>query len=79
MHLRDGRSERVFHMSPQDRLRALTDAPPDGWVAFSEDESQVVAYGKTYDEAVYKAEQAGEVDPVLVKVPTDWTELVLSN
>lgn len=64
-------------MSPEDRLRALLNAPPDGWVAFSEDESRVVAYGATYDEVVAKAEQEGVTDPVLVKIPSDWTELVL--
>ncbi|MDA2913164.1 DUF5678 domain-containing protein [Acidobacteriia bacterium AH_259_A11_L15] len=66
-------------MSPEERIQALLKAPPDGWVAFSEDEGRVVAYGATYDEAVSKAEQAGEKDPLLVKVPTDWTEVVLAS
>ena len=64
-------------MSPDERLKALLDAPPDGWVAFSEDESRVVAYGSTYDEAVAGAEKAGENDPLLVKVPPNWTKLEL--
>jgi hypothetical protein len=66
-------------MRPEDRIEALLKAPADGWVAFSGDESRVVAYGKTYDEAVQEAERAGEADPLLVKVPTDWTELVLQT
>lgn len=66
-------------MSPKDRLEALLKAPSDGWVAFSEDEARVVAYGLSYEEAASRAEQAGEKDPLLVKVPADWTELVLVN
>ncbi|MGH9787918.1 MAG: DUF5678 domain-containing protein [Candidatus Acidiferrales bacterium] len=66
-------------MHPEDRIEALMKAPADGWVAFSEDESRVVAYGSTYDEVVSKADQAGEKDPLLVKVPPDWTELVLQR
>ncbi len=66
-------------MSPESRVKALREAPPDGWAAFSADEQRVVAYGATYDEAVSKAEKEGVADPVLVKVPNDWTELVLAN
>lgn len=64
-------------MRLDDRLEALRKALPDSWVALAGDESRVVAYGKSYDEAVAEAEKAGEPDPILVKVPTDWTELVL--
>jgi len=64
-------------MSPETRLQSLRAAPPDGWVAFSENEDRVVAYGATYDEAVRKAEEQGVTDPVLVKVPCDWTDRVL--
>ena len=64
-------------MRPEERIEVLLKAPPGGWVAFGEDESSVVAYGATYDEAVSNAEKAGVSDPVLVKVPSDWTELVL--
>jgi len=66
-------------MSPEDRLDALRNAPPDGWVAFSSDETRLVAYGVTYEEAVTKADQNGERDPVLVKVPKDWSMQVLST
>ena len=63
----------VKSMSPEARLKALRAAPPDGWVAFSSDEERLVAYGKTYEEALKKAGQDGEPDPVLTKVPTDWS------
>jgi hypothetical protein len=65
-------------MSPKARLKALRAAPPDGWVAFSSDEERLVAYGKTYEEAVTKAEKNGEPDPVLTKVPKDWSMRALS-
>jgi hypothetical protein len=64
-------------MSPEERLDALRKAPPDGWVAFSSDETRLVAYGVTYEEAVRKADENGEGDPVLVKVPRDWSMQVL--
>jgi Family of unknown function (DUF5678) len=64
-------------MSPQDRLRALRGAPPNGWVAFSADEERLVAYGATYQEVVESAAKNGESDPVLLKVPEDWSLRVL--
>ena len=68
----------VRRMSPEARIKALRAAPPDGWVAFSSDEERVVAHGKTYEETVMKAEKNGEPDPVLTKVPKDWSMQVLS-
>ncbi len=66
-------------MSPEDRIEALKKAPADGWAAFSEDETRLVAYGATYDEAVAAAEKEGVSDPVLVKIPEDWKDRVLVN
>jgi hypothetical protein len=54
------------------RFEALKSAPPDSWVALSEDETRIVAVGKSYSEAVDKSESAGVSDPVLVKTPKDW-------
>ncbi len=65
-------------MSNEERISALSKASPDGWVAFSADESKVVAYGATYDEVVSSAYGSGESDPILVKVPKDWTMTVMS-
>lgn len=64
-------------MTAPERLKALLEALANGWIAFSEDESRVVAYGSTYEEAVSNAAKEGELDPLLVKIPSDWTELVL--
>jgi hypothetical protein len=54
------------------RLNALRNAPPDSWIALSEDESSLVAVGSTYEEVVTKSEQAGVPDPILIKTPKTW-------
>ncbi len=59
--------------SSQARADALLNAPPNHWVALSEDESRIVAVGETFEEAVANAEKAGVSNPVIVKVPEDWT------
>ncbi len=66
-------------VSNEERINALLKAPPDGWVAFSADESKVVAYGTTYDEVVTSAQSSGENEPILVKVPKDWTTAVMTT
>lgn len=55
-----------------DRLQALKSAPPDSWIALSEDESRIVAIAPTYEEAVQKSASAGVSDPVLIKTPKAW-------
>jgi Family of unknown function (DUF5678) len=65
--LNDSRSQ---NRSPQK-------CPRNGWAAFSEDEEKLVAYGATYDEVVKKAEENGVTEPVLVKVPPTWNDMVL--
>jgi hypothetical protein len=67
----------VFPMSPEARIEALKNAPRNGWVAFSEDEERLVAYGTTYDEVVKNAEASGVTEPVVVKVPPTWNDMVL--
>jgi len=67
----------VPSMKPEDRIQALKNAPRNGWVAFSEDEERLVAYGESYDEVVRKSEESGVFEPVVVKVPPTWNDLVL--
>jgi len=64
-------------MSAEERVRILREAKPNSWVAFSEDESRVVAYGDSYSEVVRAAESIGETEPVIVKIPESWDSLVL--
>ena len=60
-------------MTSQDpRLELLRTAPMDSWIALSEDESQIVAVGATYAEAVENSENAGVSDPLLIKTPKVW-------
>ena len=54
------------------RLNVLRSAPPDSWIALSEDESALIAVGSTYEEAVRKSEESGVSDPVLIKTPKTW-------
>jgi D-serine dehydratase len=65
-------------MTAEERVRILREAKPNSWVAFSGDESKVVAYGKTYSDAVKAAEKLGESDPVMVKIPDNWSSRVFS-
>jgi hypothetical protein len=66
-----------FYMSPNERVKVLREAPPETWIAFSDDESTVVAQASSYAEAVQKAAQQGVSDPVLVMTPSSWAPLVL--
>ncbi len=66
-------------MSPQERIKILQEAPKNSWVAFSEDETEVVAHGSTYDEAVANAEKKGVKELVLVKTPEEWLEMVFAD
>ena len=67
-------------MSPQvaARLAALRSAPPDSWVALSQDETKVVAVGTTYSEVAEISDRAGIADPVIVKIPASWGPLSMS-
>ena len=61
----------------ESRLSALAHAPLDRWVALSADETRVVADGGTFEEVAAAAERAGESDPLIVRIPEDWTPRVL--
>lgn|GEM_PF-1185362 len=64
-------------MSPEDRLELLRTAPPDTWIALSDDESRLAGKGKTYQEAVDDAARSGSNDPILIRIPPTWAPLVL--
>jgi predicted RNase H-like HicB family nuclease len=55
-------------MSPQTKIIAQK-TPLNGWIAFSQDEEHLIAYGATYDEVVAKAEKQGVADLIVVKMP----------
>jgi hypothetical protein len=60
------------------RLELLRSAPLDSWIALSGDESRIVAIGATYLEVVERSERAGELDPLIIKTPTQWSHFSLS-
>jgi hypothetical protein len=67
-------------MSPQAiiRLKTLRSAPLDSWIAISEDESRIIAVGKTYTEASELSDAAGEGDSIILKTPTQWEPISVS-
>jgi hypothetical protein len=67
-------------MSPQAKIRleTLRSAPMDSWIAISEDESRIIAVGKTYSEASEKSDAAGEPDSIILKTPTVWEPVSVS-
>ena len=61
----------------ESRLSALAGAPLKRWIALSADESRIVADGETFEEVAATAERNGEPDPLILRVPEDWTPRVL--
>jgi hypothetical protein len=57
------------------RLKALRDAPLDSWIALSEDESKIVAVGKSFEEVTRNSERAGVENPLVIKTPKSWLPL----
>ena len=66
-------------MSPQERIKILEEVPKNSWVVFSEDETKYLGHSSTYEEAVLQAEEQGESEPVVVKIPEDWIERILAS
>jgi hypothetical protein len=52
-------------MSSEERLKLLTNAVPNSWMALSRDQSTVVGRG-TFREASDMAEESGELHAVLI-------------
>jgi len=63
-------------LSPDERAKILREAPPQTWIAFS-DESKLVAQAPTYEETVALAESNGGNDPVMLMTPESWEPMVL--
>jgi hypothetical protein len=63
-------------VNTEERVKILRAAKPDSWIAFSSDESKVVAYGDSYDAVIDQAEKAGETEPVVLKTPESWSPRV---
>jgi hypothetical protein len=62
----------------KDISKLLVGIPKGAWVALSKGEDRVVAFSAELQEAIHKAKDAGENDPIVIRVPeTDGTTLVL--
>ena len=64
--------DEAIMMTDEERVRILSEAKPNSWVALSCDESSVVGRGDSYEEAVDDAQKHGENDPLLIKIPDTW-------
>jgi hypothetical protein len=53
----------------KDVSKLLADVPKGAWVALSKDEDRVVAYAAELQDAIQKAKEAGENDPIVIRVP----------
>lgn len=53
----------------KDISKLLADVPKGAWVALSKDQERVIAYAAELEEALRKAKEAGENDPIITRVP----------
>lgn len=57
--------------------KLLSDVPPGAWAAISHDGERVIAFAAEMSTAIEKAKQAGERDPVIIRVPRHSSALAL--
>ncbi len=53
----------------KDLSTLLNGIPKGAWVALSHDEERVIAHGAELQEVLKKAKEAGQNDPVVLRVP----------
>jgi len=64
----------------KDVSKLLVGVPKGAWVALSRNEDKVLAYAAELQDAIQKAKDAGENDPIVMRVPEgDGTTLLLSG
>jgi hypothetical protein len=56
-------------LAAKDVSKLLAGVPRGAWVALSKDEERVISYAAELQQALDKAKQAGETDPVVIRVP----------
>jgi hypothetical protein len=62
----------VISRNKERLLELLREAPRGKWVAFSTDETKIVAVADSFKVAVQKAKQNGEHAPVIWPIPERW-------
>jgi hypothetical protein len=62
----------------KDVSKLLVDIPKGAWVALSKDEEHVIAYAAELVDVLKKANEAGEKDPIIIRIPeSDSSTLIL--
>jgi len=61
----------------KDFSKILAGMPRGSWVAISHDEERVVSYDAKLEEALRKAKETGETDPIVMRVPDSPSPLFL--
>lgn len=61
----------------KDLSKVLAGIPKGSWVAISHDEERVLAYASDLEEAIQKAKEAGEENPIVIRVPETEVALLL--
>jgi hypothetical protein len=56
-------------MEAIDMTEVFRDAPQGEWLALSNDETRVVAHAASFHDALERAHDLGEADPVMTKAP----------
>ena len=56
-------------MGVKDVSKLLVNIPKGAWVALSHDEERVVAYAAELQDALQKAKECGEPDPIVLRIP----------
>ena len=64
-------------LAVKDISKLLSGVPRGAWVALSNDQERFIAYAADVTEVVKKANELGESDPVVIRVPEDASTLVL--
>ena len=56
-------------LAVKDVSKLLAGVPKGAWVALSRDEERLIAYAAEISEVLQKAKEAGEVDPIITRIP----------
>ena len=59
------------------RVSALSAAPLNSWVALSDDETKLVAFGATYQEVADQLDRMGDRTSVILRTPPSWLPLAV--
>jgi hypothetical protein len=60
-----------------DLAKLLKDIPRGAWVAISADHERVITYGSEARQVLKSAQELGEKNPILVRVPESSTVLMM--